>query len=64
MKVAGALRAERSDVTVHVLGDAGFGLPLMCGVCEANGLSYALGRSQTTGAPRRCRGAPVILRYG
>jgi len=45
MRVVNALRNERPDIAIHVRGDAGFGLPAMYEVCEANGLSYTLGFS-------------------
>ena len=45
MKVVDALRAARSDVAVHVRGDAGFGVPLMYDACQANRLTYTLGFS-------------------
>jgi len=43
MRVVDALRRARPDVAIHVRADAGFGLPVMYDVCEANGLTYTLG---------------------
>lgn len=45
MRVVKALRAERPDIVIHVRGDAGFGVPWMYEVCEANGLFYTFGFS-------------------
>ena len=45
MRVVNALRAERPDIVIHVRGDAGFGVPRMYEVCEANGLFYTFGFS-------------------
>jgi len=45
MRVVNALRAERPDIVIHVRGDAGFGVPWMYEVCEANGLFYTFGFS-------------------
>jgi hypothetical protein len=43
MRVVKALRAQRPDIVIHVRGDAGFGMPWMYDVCEANGLLYTFG---------------------
>lgn len=45
MRIVSALRQERPDIAIHVRGDAGFGLPLMYGICEENALSYTFGFS-------------------
>ena len=56
MKVVNALRAKRPDVAVHVRGDAGFGVPVMYDVCEANGLTYTLGFSSNPRLKRMTEG--------
>ncbi len=43
MRVVNALRKRRPDITIHVRGDAGFGVPKMYEVCEENGLTYTFG---------------------
>lgn len=43
MRVVNALRNERPDITIHVRGDAGFGVPWMYQVCEQNQLTYTFG---------------------
>ena len=45
MRIVNALRKEKPDIVIHVRADAGFGLPVMYSVCEANDLSYTLGFS-------------------
>ena len=45
MRVVNALRKERADIAIHVLGDAGFGLPMMYEICEENDLTYTFGFS-------------------
>jgi hypothetical protein len=56
MRVVTALRKERPDIAVHVRGDAGFGLPAMYDVCEANGLSYTFGFSASVPLKKRTEG--------
>jgi hypothetical protein len=56
MRVVTALRQERPDIAIHVRGDAGFGLPAMYDVCEANGLSYTLGFSASVPLKKRTEG--------
>lgn len=43
MRIVNALRQERSDIQIHVRGDAAFGNPAMYQVCENNGLTYTFG---------------------
>lgn len=43
MRVVNALRQERSDIIIHIRGDAGFGVPWMYEVCEQNALTYTFG---------------------
>ena len=43
LRVAGRLREARSDVQIHVRGDADFGLPVMLDGCEEQGFSYTFG---------------------
>jgi hypothetical protein len=45
MRVVNALRKERSDIVIHVRGDAGFGVPWMYEICEKNNLFYTFGFS-------------------
>ena len=45
MRLVDALRKERSDIAIHVRGDAGFGMPWMYEICEKNGLTYTFGFS-------------------
>ncbi len=45
MRIVDALRKERSDIQIHIRGDAGFGLPAMYEICEKNRLSYTFGFS-------------------
>jgi hypothetical protein len=40
-----ALRAKSPHIAIHVRGDAGFGVPSMYDVCQANGLTYTVGFS-------------------
>jgi len=48
MRIVKALRAERPDIIIQVRGDAGFGVPWMYDVCEANGLFYTFGFSSNS----------------
>lgn len=43
LRVVGKLREARSDVAIHVRGDADFGLPVMMDCCEQHGFSYTFG---------------------
>jgi hypothetical protein len=43
MRVVNALRQARPDITIHVRGDAGFGVPWMYEICEQNDLTYTFG---------------------
>ena len=43
LRVVGRLREARSDVRIHVRGDADFGLPVVMDCCEAQGFSYTFG---------------------
>jgi len=43
LRVVNALRQERPDITIHVRGDAGFGVPWMYEICEKNNLTYTFG---------------------
>lgn len=45
MRVVDALRKGRPDITIHVRGDAGFGVPWMYETCEQNNLTYTFGFS-------------------
>lgn len=45
LRVVTALRNGKPDVSIHVRGDCGFGVPKMYDVCEENGLSYTFGIS-------------------
>lgn len=66
MAVVRAVRAARPDVAVHVRGDAGFGLPLMYELCEANRLTYTLGFSSNAKLKRLTEGlmARATEQYG
>src|SRR4051812_5568862 len=57
MRVVEALRRERPDIRIHARGDAGFGLPVMYGICEKNGLFYTFGF--TTNPRLRCLTEPL-----
>lgn len=43
LRVVGKLREARTDVAIHVRGDADFGLPVMMDCCENEGFSYTFG---------------------
>jgi hypothetical protein len=43
LRVVAKLRAARPDVSIHVRGDADFGVPTMMDCCENNGFSYTFG---------------------
>lgn len=43
LRVVTALRKDKPDVSIHIRGDCGFGVPKMYDVCEENGLSYTFG---------------------
>ena len=58
MRVVNKLREGRSDMAVHVRGDADFGMPWMYDVCENNGLTYTFG---LRGNPRLQREAQPLM---
>jgi hypothetical protein len=53
MRIVNALRKERSDMRIHIRGDAGFGLPRMYQICEGNGLTYTFGFSANSRLKQR-----------
>ena len=43
LRVVTALRNAKPDVSIHIRGDCGFGVPKMYDICEKQGLSYTFG---------------------